>query len=73
MKNKFGYHSLVFLAVLGLTMIFQPKAHAYLDAGTGSMILQAVIGVFLAMSLTAKLWWRRLLGLFIKYEEEEDE
>ena len=46
---------------------------AYLDPGTGSIILQAIIGVFLATAMTAKLWWRRVMGLFVKYEDEDEE
>mgnify|MGYP002809018893 CR=1 FL=1 len=73
MKKTFGYTSVVIPMVLGLMITFQPNAHAYLDAGTGSIIFQAVIGVFLAMAMTAKMWWHRLTGLFFKHEDEEDE
>ena len=34
---------------------------AYLDAGSGSMIVQLVLGGFAAVVVTVKLWWRRLL------------
>jgi hypothetical protein len=36
---------------------------AYLDAGTGSMILQLILGGAAALAVTAKLWWNRLLHL----------
>lgn len=45
----------VALAVLALP----EDAHAYLDPGTGSLIIQVVIGFFLAMGMTFKIWWRR--------------
>lgn len=35
---------------------------AYLDPGTGSFILQALIGVILGGLLTLKMYWRRLKG-----------
>ena len=63
----------ILLTVFGILMAYQPRAHAYLDPGTGSLIVQAIIGVFLATALTAKLWWRRLMGLFFKYEDEDEE
>ena len=34
---------------------------AYLDAGSGSIIVQLLLGGFAAVVVTIKLWWRRLL------------
>jgi hypothetical protein len=34
---------------------------AYLDAGSGSMIIQLLLGGFAAVAVSIKLWWRRLL------------
>jgi hypothetical protein len=34
---------------------------AYLDAGSGSMIVQLLLGGFAAVVVTIKLWWRRVL------------
>ena len=34
---------------------------AYLDPGTGSLIVQLILGGFAAVAVTAKLWWHRLL------------
>jgi hypothetical protein len=34
---------------------------AYLDAGSGSMIVQLLLGGFAAVAVSIKLWWRRLL------------
>ncbi len=36
---------------------------AYLDAGSGSVILQAIIGGTAAVAIMGKLWWRRILSL----------
>jgi hypothetical protein len=33
---------------------------AYLDPGTGSFILQAIVGVVLGAMLTLKMYWRRI-------------
>jgi hypothetical protein len=35
----------------------------YLDAGSGSMILQLVLGGVAAVAVSVKLWWNRLLQL----------
>ena len=34
---------------------------AYLDAGTGSLILQLILGGTAAAAVTARMWWSRLL------------
>ncbi len=39
-------------------------AYAYLDPGTGSMLLSAVVGVAAAVGLAVKMFWYRLIGLF---------
>ena len=45
---------------------------AYLDPGSGSMILQIIAGGMAAVAVTAKLYWNRLLRfLHIKKDEPE--
>ena len=45
---------------------------AYLDPGSGSMILQVLAGGLAAIAVTAKLYWGRLLKLLrIRKDEEE--
>jgi hypothetical protein len=39
-------------------------AYAYLDPGTGSMLISAVIGVAAAVGLALKMFWYRLAALF---------
>jgi hypothetical protein len=44
---------------------------AYLDAGSGSLIVQLLVGGFAAVAVTAKLYWRRLLTfLHIRRDDE---
>ena len=35
--------------------------HAYLDAGSASMLVQLLLGGFAAVAVAAKLYWRRLM------------
>jgi len=50
---------LVFALILILTA--QPAA-AYLDPGTGSYILQMLLGVVFAGLFTLKVYWERITG-----------
>ena len=45
-------------------LLVPSPAYAYLDPGTGSMILSALIGLAAAVALAVKMFWYRLLGWF---------
>ena len=45
---------------------------AYLDPGSGSMILQIIAGGLAAVAVTAKLYWNRLLR-FLRIKKDEPE
>jgi len=53
---------------------FHNDAQAYLNPGSGSIILQAIIAGFAVISVTVKIYWYRLKA-FIKgetYDPNED-
>jgi len=62
-----------------ITMSFATPAYAYLDPGTGSIILQGIIASIAMISLTAKMYWYKLTSFFRKSDplevndEEESE
>lgn len=52
--------------ILVVTIAFaalSAPAYAYIDPGSGSMIVQGVLAAIAALAMTAKLWWHRLLVL----------
>ena len=53
--------------------IAAPQAHAYLDPGSGSMLLQILLGGFAAAGVAGKLYWHRIRARFGANEQEEDE
>jgi hypothetical protein len=62
--------------LLALTMLLSAwPADAYLDPGTGSIVLQAVIAAVAAVAMALKLYWTRLKSLFgrnrLRKKEEE--
>ena len=50
--------------VLAACLSIASPAYAYLDPGTGSMLISAVLGVAAAVGLAAKMFWYRLVGFF---------
>lgn len=63
----------IFITVLMLLMF--TDAVAYLDPGTGSMLLQVILGGIAAVGVAIKLYWHKLRAAFgmAKKEEPEDE
>ena len=54
------------MLLVGMVMSHAAPAQAYLDPGTGSMVLQLILGGVAGALLIAKLYWARfkkLLGL----------
>ena len=47
--------------------------YAYLDPGTGSMILQGVIAGLAMAAMTIKLYWHKLLSVFGKKKTDDIE
>jgi hypothetical protein len=43
----------------------------YLDPGTGSLLLQAIVGGVAAAAVTARLYWRRITRVFRRDAEDE--
>jgi len=59
-----------FLAFLGALDIDNP-AYAYLDPGTGSMILQGLLAAAVGAMVTAKLYWQRIKSFFSRKQNSE--
>jgi hypothetical protein len=58
-----------------LLMLLMANAEAYLDPGTGSMLLQVILGGVAAVGVAIKLYWHKLRVYFGmgKKEQAEDE
>lgn len=68
---RFGYVILVLLLFCAA-----PSAFAYLDPGTGSMLLQVILGGIAAVGVALKLFWHKIriaLGMSKKPATEEEQ
>ena len=59
------------MALLGL-MLLPMTAHAYLDPGAGSALIQGVLAAVAAIGFALKLYWHRLLK-FLGLRKSKDE
>ena len=63
---------LIFVFVFALALDFSNPAHAYLDPGTGSIILQLLLGGFAGALVVGKLYWQRVKDFFRKESKPPD-
>ena len=64
-----------FKKILLIFIFFAPSAnaYAYLDPGTGSMILQALLGVLAAVGAYITLYWRKFKNLINRiFQKKKD-
>ena len=53
----------IFTSIVVLLLIIS-DVEAYLDPGTGSMLLQVILGGIAAVAVALKLYWHRLMAAF---------
>lgn len=59
------------LAALFLIGMDVRPAHAYLDPGTGSILLQSTLALIAGAAVTLKLYWSKLKGLIWRRRPEQ--
>ena len=59
------------LLVAVLVAAFERPAHAYLDPGSGSMLMQVLLGGVAGVAVIVKLYWRGLLS-FLRIRPRDD-
>ena len=52
------------LTIFLFTVFVAGPAHAYLDPGTGSIILQAIVGSIAGAFVVIKIYWYRIKNFF---------
>ena len=62
MKPEFMPHTLFLFAMLTFVMV--GEAHAYLDMGTGSMVIQSLIAAIAGGLFVVKTYWQKLRSMF---------
>ena len=48
------------------------ELHAYLDPGTGSILLQGLIAAIATALATGKFWWHRVKSFFVKSDDVKE-
>jgi hypothetical protein len=64
--------SLASVLIACTLLVSSGGAHAYIDPGTGSYILQIVIAGLVGAAFTLKLFWKRIQLFFHKGSAKQD-
>ena len=65
LAGRWPGNSLRFIAVLSAMFLLWPtSAHAYLDPGTGSYIVQILIAMLVSVGIVLKYRWSQLTAFF---------
>ncbi|MBM2829307.1 MAG: hypothetical protein HW411_97 [Gammaproteobacteria bacterium] len=59
-----------------LTLLFFSiisNAHAYIDPGTGSLLIQGLLAAIAGAMVTIKIYWHRILTFFGRKRDREKE
>lgn len=57
------------ILVLGIFGVYFQSAHAYIDPGTGSMVVQVLIGTIVGVGVAIKVYWYKLKEKLIRRKE----
>ena len=75
MKNNRNASYSKTLGILGIIFIisehFISDAYAYIDPGSGSIIIQAIIGALVGVGITVKIYWYKIKEKFISKTSKE--
>lgn len=53
---------MISILILAIVLLTGTSAHAYLDAGTGSMLIQLILGGIAGLAVFLKLSWKWILA-----------
>lgn len=65
--------NVIFLLVSALLLVLftERPARAYIDPGSGSLLLQMILGGVAAVWVAVRLYWRRVASVFRRGEGDE--
>lgn len=69
--GRIAHTSTLVVAVL-VTALYAGEADAYLDAGAGSMIFQAILGAIVGGIVLIRAYWRRVVNRFRRGAPEDE-
>ena len=72
MLMKISVSNLKFLCLIVGLISYTSPAYAYLDPGTGSMLVQGLIGGVAVVMSFLSIYWQKVKAFFAKQEPDTD-
>ncbi len=63
----------ILISSFAFFIFFNTKAFAYLDPGTGSIILQAILGAIAAGATWCSMYWQKVKNFFSKKTKKKND
>ena len=70
--NKHRFLIPLVSVVIASHYIFLPNAYAYIDPGSGSLIIQMLIGTLVGLGIALKVYWQKIKMKFSGFSEKVD-
>ena len=64
---------LIVALLISLSLVYPGDAHAYVDPGSGSVIVTTILGLFAAIGYTIRKYFYRIRRFFKKAEKSKDD
>ncbi len=58
--------------LFGFNELFVSDAFAYIDPGSGSLVIQIIVGALVGTGITIKIYWYKLKEKFIRTSKKND-
>jgi len=65
--------SIAVLGIFTLSILYPSLAHAYVDPGSGSVIITTILGLFAAIGYTIRKYFYRIRSFFKKSADNKDD
>jgi len=61
----------IMLMLISVGLMTMP-AHAYIDPGTGGVLISSIIGFFVAIGVLVKTYWYKLKSIFSSKNDDDE-
>ncbi len=63
---------MIYFFLVVLIILLPVKVSAYLDPGSGSLIIQVIIAAIAGAGFAIKLYWRKIKSIFTKKDKNKE-
>jgi hypothetical protein len=69
---KYRFFIISGIILLGFNELFISDVFAYIDPGSGSLVIQIIVGALVGAGITIKIYWYKLKEKFIRTSKKND-